>query len=144
MRDETATGRDLLQHLRGEGFTVRADGEKLLISPASRLDADLRDRVRDAKPELQAALRREQVERLLDLAPVDPEMGRPGLPADEPATASQVERLRELASHDAFAEKRPRVREIVEEAVEGSLSQRAAYELIGELGRRIQRRKRRP
>jgi len=137
MRREATTGHDLLRYLREEGFRVRSDGEKLLLSPASELGADLRSRVEGAKPDLLSALRREQVEHLLDLVPVDPETGLPDLPVDEPATARQVERLRELADHPAFGEHRPDVRRIVEKALGNGLSQLGAYALICDLGRRI-------
>lgn len=139
---DATTARDLLRYLRSEGYSLQADGDTLLVSPVSRMEPDLKARVREAKPKLLAELRREQVERLLDLAPVDSETGLPDLPADEPATARQVERLRELATHAAFGSKGPRVIEIVEEAVEGGLSQLGAYGLLGELGRRIERRRR--
>lgn len=129
--------RDLLRHLREEGFTLQADGETLLVSPISRMDQETQRRVKEAKADLLAELRREHVERLLDLVPVDPETGLPDLPADEPATARQVDRLRELAEHPAFGEKRERVQAIVERAVQRGLSELAAYGLLGDLGRRV-------
>lgn len=103
---------------------------------------DLRRRVRAAKPDLLAALRRERIERLLDLVPVNPWTGLPNLPPDEPATDRQAERLRELAADPAFEEHRERVREIVETALDRGLSQIGAWGLIGDLGRRIARRRR--
>ncbi len=50
------TTRQLLVFLRERGFTVAADGDRLLIAPASRLtDAD-RAIIRDHKPSLLAIL----------------------------------------------------------------------------------------
>jgi hypothetical protein len=48
--------RDLLNDLALAGLTVSADGDSLVIRPASLLNDDLRTRVRDAKPELLALL----------------------------------------------------------------------------------------
>lgn len=137
--------RALLRRLRERGIEVEADGKTLRLRgprEAVRKQA-LQEAARNAKPELLAALRRERVERLLDLVPVDPETGLPALPADEPATERQVERLRELADDPAFGEHRSRVREIVEAALQKDISQLGAYGLIGDLGRRISERRRR-
>ena len=49
--------RDLLRDLAGAGFSVTADGERLLIRPASMLTDDLRAVLRQAKPELLALLK---------------------------------------------------------------------------------------
>lgn len=136
-------GDDLLRLLRREGFVVEDDGDRLLVSPASRLTDDLRAEIRDRKPALVDALRRERLERLLDLATVDPRTGLPDLPANELATARQVERLRELAEDPALSPHRERVRDIVQRALDRGLSQLAAYGLIGDLGRRIAERRRR-
>lgn len=48
--------RDLLADLTGAGFTVAADGERLVIRPASQLTDDLRQRLRDSKADLLALL----------------------------------------------------------------------------------------
>lgn len=132
--------RGLLRKLRKRGVEVEADGDALrLRGPRERLQGEegLLEEARDAKPALLRALRRERVERLLDLVPVDPRTGLPALPPDEPATERQRERLRELAEDPAFGEHRERVREVVERALDRGLSQLGAYGLLGELGRRI-------
>lgn len=135
------SARALLRDLRDQGVEVEAAGDRLRVrGPADVVTQAMQATLRELKPDLMAALQREQVERLLDLAPVDPETGLPDLPADEPATARQVERLRELAAHPAFGSKREKVVEIVEEAVDKGLSQLGAFGLLGELGRRIDER----
>lgn len=134
---ERATAHDLLRYFWSEGFTIQADGKTLLVSPVSRMEPDLKARVRQSKAGLLAELCRENVERLLDLVPVDPDTGLPDLPADEAATVRQIERLHTLADHPAFGSKRKRVREIVEEAIDKDLSQLGAFGLLAELGTRI-------
>lgn len=136
------TPEELLRDLREAGLEVEADGDVLRVrGPRSTVEA-ARSRLTFRKPEILAALRREEIERLLDLAPVDPATGLPDLPADEPATTRQVRRLRELAADPALAPHRERVREIVEDALERGLSQLAAWGLLGKLGRRISKRQR--
>ncbi len=44
--------RELLHDLTGAGFSLVADGDKLVIRPASKLTDELRAAVRQAKPEL--------------------------------------------------------------------------------------------
>jgi hypothetical protein len=44
--------RELLDELAGAGFTVAADGDNLVIRPASKLTDDQRAAVRAAKPDL--------------------------------------------------------------------------------------------
>ena len=48
--------RDLLDDLRGAGFSVTAEGEKLVVSPWSKLTEDMLDALRKAKPDLMALL----------------------------------------------------------------------------------------
>ena len=48
--------RDLLTYLAGAGLSVTADGDRLVIRPASRLTDPMRAALRDAKPELLALL----------------------------------------------------------------------------------------
>lgn len=48
--------RDLLARLAGAGVSVAADGDRLLIRPASRLTDDLRAELRAAKPAVLALL----------------------------------------------------------------------------------------
>lgn len=48
--------RELLDDLVRDGFSVSADGDKLVIRPASKLTDDLRQMLRAAKPELMAML----------------------------------------------------------------------------------------
>ncbi len=48
--------RDLLAELTGAGFTVAADGERLVIRPASLLTDDMRAALRASKPDLLALL----------------------------------------------------------------------------------------
>jgi hypothetical protein len=50
---------DLLTELRAEGFSVRAEGGRLLVAPLARLRGDLLDRVRAGKDALLAALEAE-------------------------------------------------------------------------------------
>lgn len=136
------SARALLRDLRDQGVEVEAAGDRLRVrGPADVVTPAMQDTLRKLKPDLLAALQREEVERLLDLAPVDSSTGLPDLPANEPATVRQVERLRELAAHPAFGSRRSKVREIVEEAVEDGLSQLGAYGLLSELGRRIDQRR---
>ncbi len=44
--------RELLHTLAGAGLSVSADGDRLLVRPASLLTGEMRQRLRDAKPEL--------------------------------------------------------------------------------------------
>ena len=48
--------RDLLNDLAGAGVNLTADGGRLVIQPASKLTAELRSALRQAKPELLALL----------------------------------------------------------------------------------------
>jgi hypothetical protein len=48
---------ELLTRWRRAGFTLRADGDRLLVAPASELTDELRDELRQAKPKLMALLR---------------------------------------------------------------------------------------
>ena len=48
--------RELMRKLTGAGFSLAADGEKLVIRPASKLTDELRDELRAAKPELLSLL----------------------------------------------------------------------------------------
>jgi len=55
---------DLLQHVRGAGFTLGVADGKLLVAPASMLTDDLRASLRACKPEL--------IDLLTHAAPADP------------------------------------------------------------------------
>ncbi len=46
--------RDLLVELRAEGFRLTAEGDRLVVRPASKLTPELREVVAAAKPELLA------------------------------------------------------------------------------------------
>ncbi|SCC93433.1 conserved hypothetical protein [Thiomonas sp. X19] len=46
----------LLADLRVSGFTIQPDGDTLIVSPASRLTDDLREAIRQTKPDLMALL----------------------------------------------------------------------------------------
>ncbi len=48
--------RELLSDLAGAGLSVKADGDRLVIRPASKLTDPMRAALRDAKPELLALL----------------------------------------------------------------------------------------
>lgn len=48
--------RELLIDLAADGFEVRADGDRLLVSPRERITDGLRDALRAVKPELLALL----------------------------------------------------------------------------------------
>jgi len=48
--------RDLLDGLHGSGFSVKAEGERLVVSPWSKMTGDLLAALRTAKPELLALL----------------------------------------------------------------------------------------
>ena len=48
--------RDLLDDLTDAGFSIKADGENLVIRPASKLTDDIREALRTAKPELMRLL----------------------------------------------------------------------------------------
>lgn len=48
--------RELLADLAGAGFTIEADGDRLLVRPAVKLTDELRATLRAAKPELLALL----------------------------------------------------------------------------------------
>ena len=58
--------RELLSDLAGAGVSVIAEGDRLVIRPASKLTDPMRAALRDAKPELLALLRGEA-----DAAPCD-------------------------------------------------------------------------
>lgn len=49
--------RELLSDLAGAGLSIKADGGRLVICPASRLTDPMRAALREAKPELLALLR---------------------------------------------------------------------------------------
>ncbi len=49
----------LLADLRAAGFSLVAEGDRLLVSPASRLTDELRRTIREHKPDLLACLRAE-------------------------------------------------------------------------------------
>src|SRR4051794_34335069 len=49
------TAAELLNELRGQGFTLAADGDRIRVTPATRLTAELRDRLRRHKADLLAA-----------------------------------------------------------------------------------------
>jgi hypothetical protein len=49
--------RDLLADAAGAGLTIAADGDRLVIRPASMLTQTMREALRQAKPELLALLR---------------------------------------------------------------------------------------
>ena len=51
--------RDLLEDLAGAGLSVTAEGDRLVIRPASKLTDPMRAALRDAKPELLVLLRPE-------------------------------------------------------------------------------------
>jgi hypothetical protein len=51
------TATDLLSDLARRGFTLAPDGDGIRVCPASRLTEDLREAVRQHKPELLALLR---------------------------------------------------------------------------------------
>ena len=48
--------RDLLDDLTDAGFSIKANGENLVIRPASKLTDDIREALRTAKPELMRLL----------------------------------------------------------------------------------------
>ncbi len=50
--------RELLHQMAEAGFSVEADGDKLLVRPASKLTDELRAELRAAKPELLRLLER--------------------------------------------------------------------------------------
>jgi len=52
---ETAT--QIIETLTQLGVTLRANGDRLRIEPASRVPADLLLRIREAKPEILAVIR---------------------------------------------------------------------------------------
>lgn len=49
--------RELLSDLAGAGLSITADGDRLVIRPASKLTGPMRAALRDARPELLALLR---------------------------------------------------------------------------------------
>lgn len=70
--------RDLLNNLAGIGVSIRLDGDSLIVSPRELLTGDIRDALREHKPDLVALLRRPP-----PLAPTpDPEDERPEPPPD--------------------------------------------------------------
>lgn len=56
--------RDLLDDLTRRGLRVEVDGDRLMVFPKSRLDDDLRQRIRAAKADLLAALAEPRPHRL--------------------------------------------------------------------------------
>ena len=64
--------RDLLEALAGSGLSVSADGDRLLIRPASKLTHAMRNALREAKPELLAMIRAQASEDMaVDLPAVE-------------------------------------------------------------------------
>lgn len=47
----------VLHRLQQSGLTVTADGERLIVAPADRLNEEARQLIRDNKPEIVAALK---------------------------------------------------------------------------------------
>ena len=75
----------ILDRLSELGITVRADGGMVLIQPASKVPAELKDAVRENKPEILTALRRQT--ELIDLPfPI----GYGGLPTAQVEAAEAV------------------------------------------------------
>ena len=75
----------ILDRLSELGITVRADGGMVLIQPASKVPAELKDAVRENKPEILTALRRQT--ELIDLPfPI----GYGGLPSAQVEAAEAV------------------------------------------------------
>ncbi len=52
MQATTSTARSLLRGLRAQGFTLRTDGEALIVSPRKRLSPIQVDAIKGAKKEL--------------------------------------------------------------------------------------------
>jgi len=50
------TASELLDTLRGQGFRLTAEGDRIRVTPASRLTAEQRDAIRQHRTELLAAL----------------------------------------------------------------------------------------
>lgn len=126
-----------LDRLRAAGLTVEATPFGLRVHPRAKLTGELMEMLRGRGDEIRGTLLREAAREELDLAPTDHATGRPDLSVEEPAAEDQVCRLRQLAQHPAFGEKRDQVLEIVEKAVTGGLTEAGAYHLIGKLGDRI-------
>lgn len=122
-----------LDRLRRAGLSVEIAGGGLRVTPREKLTQELREAVVAQREEVRREQLQEAADEALDLATVDPATGDPDLSARKPATRGQVERLRGLARDQAFGEKRERLSEIVEEAVEGGLSEAGSYVLIGRL-----------
>lgn len=124
-------GCQTLDRLRRAGLTVEATDGGLRVTPRERLTQELREALVDQRREIRAQLLREAAERELDPVPVDPGTGRPKLSARTPAAPDQAARLRELATAPELPENAP---DVVERALENSLTEAGAYELIGRLG----------
>jgi TubC N-terminal docking domain len=88
--------RDLLNGLAGAGLTLKVEGDRLLIRPASKLTDDLRHALRSAKPELLALLA-DDAERS---ARTRARLLRWGWPADEADAMAQRLARRDSACDD--------------------------------------------
>jgi hypothetical protein len=75
---------DLLDMLRGQGFGLARAGNRIAVTPASRLTAELRDRIRHHRAELLAALDVDTLDRPPDTSP---------LPADPAELQARLDAL---------------------------------------------------
>ena len=81
---------ELLQELRTRGASVRVDGDKLRIAPASAVDPELLERLRSAKPAMLALLRAAPPDLALSARGRDALGGGPKPAAPAPATRPLV------------------------------------------------------
>ncbi|MNZ39069.1 hypothetical protein D3C78_565560 [compost metagenome] len=82
-----------LDYLRGAGLAVELEGERLRVTPADRITADLRQFVRDHRAELLADLSAAN-----DAQPANKPPQAPAAPAPAPTQAPATERAPEADS----------------------------------------------
>jgi len=81
--------RDLLADLASSGISVAADGDQLVIRPASRLTDQHRVAIRDAKPAILVMLRNKPAAN----DPGPPDTDHWNWPASQAMTSAEVERM---------------------------------------------------
>ena len=82
---------DLLEHLRAAGLTIKADGDRLTVTPRDRLTDDLRRAIREQKAALIAELGPAPVSRPVRLVQCFSREPDPDLDHGEPWTGQELD-----------------------------------------------------
>src|SRR5574337_1514264 len=96
--------RDLLADLAGSGFSIAAEGDKLVIRPWSKLTDDMRSALREAKPELLALLAPPERPQKLTPAELDLAHAEPWPEATCARVVARVSRFLRLGFNGADAD----------------------------------------